>query len=72
MKVGVILNLILFELTRRPHWRNIDKIIKINNEHDVRSTFFWLVNKGKGTLNVQNARQFYEIPLNCMQLGGIW
>lgn len=55
MKLGVILNLILFELTRRPHWRNIDKIIKINNEHDVRSTFFWLVNKGKGTLNVQNA-----------------
>ena len=24
-------------------WNNIDKIIKINDSHDVKSTFFWLV-----------------------------
>lgn len=55
MKIGVILNLILFELSRKPHWRNIDKIIKINDEYDIKSTFFWLVNKGKGTQGIKNA-----------------
>ena len=55
MNIGVILSLIAFELCRKPHWRNIDRIIKINNEYDIRSTFFWLVNKGKGVQNIKNA-----------------
>ena len=54
-KIGVILSLIAFELSRKPHWKNIDRIIKINDEYDVKSTFFWLVNKGKGTQGVKNA-----------------
>ena len=55
MKVGVILTLISNELIRNPHWRNIDKILRINNEYDIRSTFFWIVNEGKGTRNIKNA-----------------
>lgn len=55
MKIGVILTLIANELIRKPHWRNIDKIIKINSEYDIRSTFFWLVNKGKGVAKIKNA-----------------
>lgn len=55
MKIGVVLNLIAFELSRKPHWRNIDKIIKLNNEYDIKSTFFWLVNKGVGVQNIKNA-----------------
>jgi hypothetical protein len=55
MKLDVILKLIGLELIRKPHWRNIDKIIKIDSEYDVRSTFFWLVNNGKGTQNIMNA-----------------
>lgn len=55
MKVGVILKLILLELTRKPHWKNIDKVIKLNSEYDIRSTFFWLVNKGGGTDGIKNA-----------------
>jgi hypothetical protein len=54
-KFGVILKLILNEISRNPHWRNIDKILKINNEFDVCSTFFWLVNKGVETLNIKNS-----------------
>jgi len=55
MRLGVILNLIAYELSTKPHWRNIDRIIKINSEYDVKSTFFWLANKGKGLQNVMNA-----------------
>ncbi|SFT91237.1 hypothetical protein SAMN05216474_3119 [Lishizhenia tianjinensis] len=55
LKIGTLLHLITLELMRKPHWRNMDKIIKINDEYDVKTTFFWLVNKGKGTQDVMNA-----------------
>jgi hypothetical protein len=55
MKIGVILNLLALEFTRKPHWKNIDRIIKINSEYELKSTFFWLVNKGLGHQNVKNA-----------------
>jgi len=59
MKLGVILNLIIWEFTQKQHWKNIDRIIKINSEYDIRSTFFWLVNRGIGLQNIKNAD--YEI-----------
>ncbi len=55
MRIDIILRLIVNELVRKPHWKNIDKIIKLNNEYDIRSTFFWLVNQGIGTNNIKNA-----------------
>lgn len=55
LNIGVLLNVIANELIRRPHWKNIDKIIKINTDFDIRSTFFWLVNSGKGNQNIKNA-----------------
>ena len=55
MKIGTMLNLIILEMTKNPHWRNIDKIIKINNSYDIVSTFFWLVNKGKSKNGIVNA-----------------
>ena len=55
LNIGVIFNLLMYELAGKPHWRNIDRIIKINSEYDVRSTFFWLVNQGPGLHQVMNA-----------------
>lgn len=55
LKISVIFKLIINEVIKNPHWRNIDQILKINSEYDVRSTFFWLVNQGKGTRNIMNA-----------------
>ncbi len=54
-KLGVIIRLIFNEVMQRPHWRNIDKILKISNEYDVYTTFFWLVNAGKGSFNIKNS-----------------
>ncbi|MCE2712270.1 MAG: hypothetical protein LW688_06990 [Cryomorphaceae bacterium] len=51
----VILKLLFMELMRRPHWRNLDRIVRLHDEHDVRSTFFWLVNKGRGESGIMNA-----------------
>lgn len=55
LRIDVILTLLANEFIRKPHWKNIDKIIQIDSEYDVRSTFFWLVNKGKGISNIKNA-----------------
>lgn len=54
-KLGVVIRLIFNEVMQRPHWRNIDKILKISNEYDVYTTFFWLVNAGKGLYNIKNS-----------------
>lgn len=55
MKIGVVLSLILWEFTNKQHWKNIDQIIKLNSEKDILSTFFWIVNKGKGLQEIKNA-----------------
>jgi hypothetical protein len=31
----------------KPHWLNFDLIMKTESEYDFKSTFYWLVNKGK-------------------------
>ena len=55
MKIKTMLNIILSEISKDYHWKNIDKIIKINDIHDLKSTFFWLVNKGKSKNSIENA-----------------
>ncbi len=55
LKIGAILSILTNELIRNPHWKNMDRILKINSEYDVRSTFFWLVNKGTGKDGIMNA-----------------
>lgn len=55
LKIGTILKLITKELLRNPNWKNIDRILKMNNEYEIRSTFFWLVNQGRGLQDIPNA-----------------
>ncbi len=54
-KIGVVLKLIFNEVSRKPHWQNIDKILKISSDYEVYTTFFWLVNQGVGLSNIKNA-----------------
>lgn len=54
-RLDIVLSLIIKEVFNRKEWRNIDQIIKLNSEFDIKSTFFWLVNKGVGTDNIRNA-----------------
>jgi hypothetical protein len=50
-----MLKILTMELSRRPHWKNIDKILSIHSEYDIRSTFFWMVNQGVGEAKIKNA-----------------
>lgn len=45
-RIDWLLPIIFNELFRQPHWLNMDYIMDLEDEYDVKSTFFWLVNKG--------------------------
>jgi hypothetical protein len=68
LKIGVILKLIAFELAKKPHWKNIDRIIKIHSDYDIRSTFFWIVNNQIGLQNIKNADYLINKEQNLLKL----
>ena len=54
-RLDVITKLIFNAILLKPEWFNIDRILKIENEYDLKSTFFWIVNKGRVTKALTNA-----------------
>jgi hypothetical protein len=54
-----IFRLVMNAALQRPDWLNMDKIMKIEDEHSLKSTFFWLVNKGR--LNTREVNSDYSI-----------
>lgn len=46
-KPDVLLQLFANVVTLRPDWMNFDLIMKTESEYDFKSTFYWLVNKGR-------------------------
>ena len=54
-RLDIVLKIIINEFIRTPHWRNIDKIINLSDEHSIKSTFFWLVNSKNSTSGIKNA-----------------
>ena len=54
-RLDIITKLVLNAVIMKPDWFNIDKILKIENEYDLKSTFFWIVNKGRVSKTLKNA-----------------
>jgi hypothetical protein len=54
-KYGVFFKLLIKHILQQPHWLTIDKIMKIHDEYDLKSTFFWIVNQGKSENGLFNA-----------------
>ncbi|MGZ3885334.1 MAG: hypothetical protein ACXVPD_14415, partial [Bacteroidia bacterium] len=46
-RADVVLKVLFNMLMQKPEWFNIDLIMKTESAHDFKSTFYWLVNKGK-------------------------
>jgi len=59
MRPDVLLTLFANLITQKPHWFNIDLIMDIESEYDFRSTFYWLVNKGR--INSRQTNSDYSI-----------
>lgn len=45
-RLDLLIPLVFREIFRRPGFMNMDHIMDINDEYDLKSTFFWLVNQG--------------------------
>ncbi len=60
-RIDIILKLIMNTAIQKPDWLNIDQIMKLESEYDVRSTFFWIVNKRKAG-ELENADYKFTSP----------
>ena len=54
-RIDIVLKLIILETLKKPTWFNLNQIMDINDEYGVKSTFFWLVNKGPATKKINNS-----------------
>lgn len=61
-KIGALLQLIFNHYIKTPDYLLLNKILDIEDAFDVRSTFFWLVNSGKGTRRINNADYEIDAP----------
>lgn len=55
MRIGKLLQLLMHHYIRTPDYMLFDKIMQLENSHDVKSTFFWLVHRNKRGLNIPDA-----------------
>lgn len=46
-RIDVLLKIYVNAIISKPDWLNFDLIMKTESEYDFKSTFYWLVNKGK-------------------------
>jgi hypothetical protein len=61
-RMDVLMKLFFNLITSRPHWLNFDLIMNIESEYDFKSTFYWLVNKGKIDKRQTNADYSISSP----------
>lgn len=54
-KIDILCKLIVNHYLGTPDYMLLDKIMDIEDEYDVKSVFFWLVNFGMGTPKIRNA-----------------
>lgn len=69
-RLDILLKLIFNVALNKPDWLNIDQIINIESEYDFRSTFFWIVRKGKeqGLINADYRFKSSTIQNNLKQV----
>lgn len=54
-RIDILLRLIMNEILSKQDWKNMDKIVKLLSELDLKSTFFWLATQKVSSDNVKNA-----------------
>jgi hypothetical protein len=75
MKPVAMANIIFANLLLRPQWLNMDKIMKIEDEFGFKSTFYWLVNKGRTKDGFKNSdyaigSKHVQNQIECVQKKG--
>jgi len=68
-KPHLIFKLLWNELLQRPDWATFDKIMKMEDAYSFKSTFFWLVNRGRLSKREVNADYSIRSPLIQSAIG---
>jgi hypothetical protein len=61
-RVDIFLRFLFKVAMGKPEWLNMDQIMKIESMFDCRSTFFWIVNKGRINARSENADYHFQSP----------
>lgn len=62
-RIDQMLKLLFNAMIGNPDWLNMDKIMKLESAYDCRSTFFWIVNKGRLNKREKNADYEFSSPV---------
>jgi peptidoglycan/xylan/chitin deacetylase (PgdA/CDA1 family) len=54
-RIGLMFKIIAEVFLQNHSWFNIEKILKIHTENDVKSTFFWITQQGRDGFGIKNA-----------------
>jgi peptidoglycan/xylan/chitin deacetylase (PgdA/CDA1 family) len=54
-RLGLMLKIMAEFFLQNHSWFNIDKILKIHNEYELKSTFFWITQQGRDKVGIKNA-----------------
>jgi peptidoglycan/xylan/chitin deacetylase (PgdA/CDA1 family) len=64
-RLGLMFKIISEVFLQNHSWFNIDKMLKIHTEYDVKSTFFWITQQGRDNEGIKNAD--YNIQSSIIQ-----
>jgi hypothetical protein len=59
-RIDLFLRMLFNIAIAKPDWLNIDKIMRIESEYDLKSLFFWIVNKGKINKREKNSDYVFQ------------
>lgn len=54
-RIDILLGLILQSFIGKHQWHNIDRLIGINADYDIKATYFWLTENRQGQQGIKNA-----------------
>lgn len=54
-RMDVVFRLVMNEILSKPGWTNMDKIVSLHSDYNLKSTFFWLATKKVGENKIKNA-----------------
>lgn len=61
-RIGDLLQLIFNHYLKQPDYMLLDRILDMEDEHDVRSVFFWITEEGRGRNGIDNADYDIDDP----------
>jgi hypothetical protein len=70
-RFDIILKIIIKEILLQPEWKNIDRIVKLESEYDLKSCFFWIATRKVDENGIGNADYYVNRVKGLTKVAGI-